>query len=330
AFAFVDHARQNGVDTYFSTEVTQIGKHEDNYFVIHIENPQNHKGRVKGKYVVNAAGLYADQIACMIGDDYIDLNLQRGSYVIFDKEVSSLINNMVYVGGLDPAYSQVIGPTVHGNLILGMGHFVEPSSKEDTEVTKDVLDEIIKMGYQISPYLEKDKIITAFSGIKSTNTVNPKDFYIDYSQSDKNCIHAVICSPGVTAAPGISEYITELLHNAGLNLKEKKIYSTYRKPVKKFNITDKRRVEELIKKDPAYGSIVCRCENVCRAEIEIAIEKGAVTLDGIKHVTRAGMGRCQGGFCSSWIISRLARYYNNNVDKVTKKGKGSEIVIEEL
>ena len=324
AFALVDHAVENGVEAFFRTEVAGI-REEEGVFFLKLRRGGEETG-IKSRYVVNAAGLFVDGVASMIGDEYIELSLQRASYAIFDKDVASTVSNIIYVGGLDLSYSQVMGPTVHGNMILGMGHFVAPGSKGDTEISSDVFREVLDMGYQICPELPENKIITSFSAIKSSNTITDGDFYIDYSSLSKKFIHAVICSPGVTGAPGISDYIIDMLSNSGLDLRPKNDYEPYRNVIHAGDREDEANLERLISLDPGYGRIICRCENVSMAEIEDAIRRGADTLDGVKHVTRAGMGRCQGGFCSSWIISRLAELHGGGIETVTKRGGGSEIV----
>lgn len=339
AFGLVDHARQNGVKTFFSCNV--IGIEEDGtggFFLNTAAGGENEPGwpdRICGKlradYVVNAAGLHAARIAAMAGDSHIQLKLQRGSFAIFDKSAAQHVSGIVYVGGLDPGYSQVLGPTVHGNMILGMGHFVPPKDIGDTEVTKKTLEEVLRMGYQISPNLPAGDIITFFSGIKSTNNVSADgDFYIDYSERNRHFIHAVIGSPGVTAAPGIAQYILGLLADEDLPLRKKPDYRPYREVLPDLNNLDPAKRMKLIEKNPAFGHVVCRCEQVTEAQIEDAITRGAHTLDGIKHVTRAGMGRCQGSFCSAWIIQRLGEYHRKFGGRVSKRGKGSELICDTL
>lgn len=339
AFGLADHARRNGVKTIFSCRVSGMQEDGTGGFFLKLK-PEiiNEPGRlnrncgtIRADYVVNAAGLRADRIAAMAGDSHIRLKLQRGSFAIFDKSAARHVSGIVYVGGLDPGYSQVLGPTVHGNMILGMGHFVPPKDIGDTEVTKKTLEEVLQMGYQISPNLPAGDIITFFSGIKSTNSAAADgDFYIDYSGRSTHFIHAVIGSPGVTAAPGIAEYILGLLADADLPLRKNLDYQPERQILPSMESLGPRERLKLIEKNPAFGHMICRCEQVTEAHIEEAIAGGAHTLDGIKHVTRAGMGRCQGAFCNAWIIRRLAEYHREQGGRVSKRGPGSELICDTL
>ncbi|MBN2323461.1 MAG: FAD-dependent oxidoreductase [Spirochaetes bacterium] len=311
AFALVENACSNGAHAFFGTKVIGIAGNDDGLFTIHTGN-----GTIRSRFIVNAAGNKAAKIASMTGDDGIELTLSRGTFAIFDKIHSSLVRNILYVGGGDPAVSQVVGPTVSGNLILGLGSFKTPDSTEDTKVTRESLDEIIAMGRDIVPDLPVTDIITFFAGIKSVNNLEEGgDFHIGYSDLSRRVIHLLIGSPGVTASPGIARHVIDLLSDGGLSLVEKKLFDSSRE--KKEDDWDKGQ------KWPC-GRIVCRCENVTEATIQNAIERGARTIDGVKHLTRAGMGRCQGGFCEGRIIRYLSEALGIEPTEITKKGEGSE------
>ncbi|RLA91182.1 MAG: FAD/NAD(P)-binding oxidoreductase [Deltaproteobacteria bacterium] len=321
-FALVENAKQNGADSFFNTEVINIKKEDDGNFAIF-----TNKGVIKTRYIINSAGIFADEIADMVGDKGFKIVLTKATMAIFDKRVSSFVNHIVYAG-LSSKHTQMIGPTAHGNLIMGLGYFVTPESKWDTKVTKDKLNEIIKLGLEMFPSLPVGDIITTFAGIRSENLMVPDgDFYIEYSNESKRVIHTIIGSPGVTASPSVASMVIDMLSDAGLNLEENKRFERYRKPFPKFSHLSLEERNNIINENRKYGHVICRCELVTEAEIKEAIARGADTIDGIKHITRAGMGRCQGGFCSPWVYKMLAEELKVSPKGITKKGKGSFEVI---
>ena len=323
AFALVENAKANGVDVFLETEVLGLERTLDNSWVIKTD-----KGTLRSRYVINAAGLFADQVAWMAGDKDVKLFKTRGTFAIFDTAVSSMLRHLIYVAGLNLSYSQAMGPTMHGNIILGLGWFKEPENRIDTRVTREELETILKMGRQMIPDLPERDLITSFAGIKSTNNLSkPEDFYVGASGVSPSLIYALICSPGITGSPGITRRIIELLSDAGLELKEKPDFNPYREKPFSFRDASEEERNEAIAKDPRYGHLICRCEQVSEAEIIQAVRRGARSIEGVKQITRAGMGRCQGGFCGPWILKIISRELGIPPEAVTRKGKGSEEVI---
>ena len=323
AFALVENARTNGADVFLETEVQGLDQAMDGSWVIKTD-----KATFRSRYVINAAGLFADQIAWMAGDKDVRLFKTRGTFAIFDTAVSSMLRHLIYVAGLNLSYSQAMGPTMHGNIILGLGWFKEPENRIDTKVTKEELETILKMGRQMVPDLPERDVITSFAGIKSTNNLSkPEDFYVGPSGVSPSLIYALICSPGITGSPGIARRIIELLADAGLELKEKSDFNPHREKPFRFRDASEEERKAAIARDPRYGHLICRCEQVSEAEIIQAVRKGARSIEGVKQITRAGMGRCQGGFCGPWILKIIARELGIPPEAVTRKGKGSEEVI---
>jgi glycerol-3-phosphate dehydrogenase len=323
AFALVENARTNGADVFLETEVQGLEQATDATWLVKTD-----KGILQSRYVINAAGLFADQIAWMAGDKDVKLFKTRGTFAIFDTTVSSMLRHLIYVAGLNLSYSQAMGPTMHGNIILGLGWFKEPENRIDTKVTKEELETILKMGRQMVPDLPERDVITSFAGIKSTNNLSkPEDFYVGSSGVSPSLIYALICSPGITGSPGIARRIIELLADAGLELKEKSDFTPHRKKPFRFRDASEEERKAAIARDPRYGHLICRCEQVSEAEIIQAVHKGARSIEGIKQITRAGMGRCQGGFCGPWILKIIAQELGIPPEAVTRKGKGSEEVI---
>ena len=323
AFALMENAKANGASVFLETEVTGLVFDTNGFWKVMTD-----KGDLRARFVINAAGLHADRIAWLAGDTEIRLFPARGTFAIFDSAVSSMLRHLVYVAGQDSSFSQAIGPTVHGNIILGLGKFIEPESRTDTRVTRGELETILAMGRQIIPDLPERDLITTFAGIKTTNSLAKNgDFYVGPSSISPSFFHALICSPGVTASPGIARYMLDLLANAGLELSEKSEFNDNLVPSYRFRHADEAELECAIQRDPACGHLICRCEQISEAEVREAVRRGARTIDGVKQITRAGMGRCQGGFCGPWVLKMLATELGISPEEVTRKGKGSEEVV---
>ena len=191
-------------------------------------------------------------------------------------------------------------------------------------MTYQGLQDILEMGRELIPSLSEKDIITSFAGIRSENNKVPDgDFYIAHSKYSPGVIHAVIGSPGVTAAPAITDLVIKMLSEAGFLLEQKNSFKKKRTSWPRLSEASLSEKEVLVKSNPKYGHVICRCETVSEAEVIEAIRRGATTLDGIKHLTRAGMGRCQGGFCGSRVVQLLSKALKLSPLDVTKKGEGS-------
>ncbi len=320
AFALIENAAQNGARIYLDTPVVDIRPREGGGYLV-----QTSRGTFGASFIVNAAGLFVGDVAAMVGDEGIQLKISRGTNGILDKSFSHLVRNTIY----GPRPGQVITPTAHGNLMVMYGTFVA-DHREDTRVTREGIQEMIKMGKELVPSLPEREFITFFTGLRSENNLVPNaDFYIARSERSPGVIHAVIGSPGVTTAPAVADRIIALLGEAGLSLKANESFQGRRRGWARFAKASLEEKEALIRKNPLYGHVLCRCETVTKAEILEVIRRGATTLDGIKHLTRAGMGRCQGGFCGPKVIRLLAEELGVSPVAVTKKGAGSSEILFE-
>ena len=320
-FALTENAVQNGFHLHLNTPVVDIKIRED--FDYTVCTP---KGHFRTRYIVNAAGLYADEIGRMVGDSDIHLTLTKGTMAILDKSCTHLVRNMVY-GTYGRDHSQLITPTAHGNLLIGLGYFTRPEHKGDTKVSPEKLREVVALGKELVPALSEKEVITSFAGIRSENSKAPQgDFYIAQSEQVPGVIHAIIGSPGLTAAPAIAGLMMNLLSDAGMIMEEKKGFRRERIGWPRFESSSPSERQKMIALNPQYGHIVCRCEQVTEAEILEAISRGANTMDAVKHLTSAGMGRCQGGFCGITVLNYLAKQLNIDPSQVTKKGRGSHQV----
>ena len=317
-FALTENAEQNGFHLYYDAPVTEISRDDDG--CLHVRTPG---GSLKSRYIINAAGLFAEDIAHMVGDRDINLILTKGTMAILDKSSSHLLQNMVY-GTYDREHSQLITPTAHGNLLMGLGYFTTPENKGDTAVNREKIQEVVELCRALIPALSGSDVITAFAGIRSENTkAEGGDFYIAQSEHSPGVIHAVIGSPGLTAAPAIAEYVTKLLSQVGMEMVEKKHFKGQRKGWPRLEAASASERERLIASNRKTGHIVCRCEQVSEAEIQEAIKRGANCMDAVKHLTRAGMGRCQGGFCGNIVLNQLTNEMGIPPTQITKKGKDS-------
>ena len=319
-FALMENAVQNGLHVHLQTSVSDIQKENDSYRVV------TSRGTITSKFLVNAAGIHADEIARMVGDRDVRLDLRKGTMVIFDKAVSHLAHNMIY-GTFSERHSQDIAPTAHGNLILGV-HYVRPEHKEDRKVTRLDILETVKLGKELVPALSEKDVINSFSGILASSNKAPNgDFYIAPSEHAPGVIHVLVGAPGLTAAPGIADHVVRLLREQGMMKEEKRSFQKNRTGWSRFESASLLEKLRILGQNPKYGHVLCRCEQVTEAEIVEAIRRGADTMDGVKHLTRAGMGRCQGGFCGIPVLNCLARELGVAPTRVTKKGAGSHQIV---
>ena len=322
AIAMAENAMENGAKTLLDTEVTgvMVKKRE-------VRSVQTSKGRIKTDYVVNAAGLQADEVSAMAGIDCFTIHPRKGEYYVFDKELNGFVQHILFPVPTPISKGVVVTPTVDGNMLIGPNaHDVK--NKKDSATTSRGLDEVFSGALRLIPKLaeKKNMMIANFCGLRPES--DTKDFILKAYDEVRGFVNAAgIKSPGLTAAPAVAQTVTVLLRKLGLELKEKDGFSALRKPidrsVRRFDIE---RAKWLIARDPTWGHVVCRCERVTEGEVLEAIRRGATTLDGIKFRTRAGMGRCQGGFCTPHIIKILARELGISVQDVTKRGGNSRLL----
>jgi glycerol-3-phosphate dehydrogenase len=319
-YALADNACTNGVDFYFNSPVESIVK-EDGLYKIGCAN----KRIYRATYVINAAGLYADKIHNMISNNKLHITPRRGNYLLFDNEVGNLVSHTIFQLPKDSGKGVLVTPTAHGNLMIGPNS-VSQDDKEDTETFSEDLDyikDLAKLSVEDIPY---NKVITSFSGIRAVE--DNGDFVIGEVEDSENFFDvAGIKSPGLSCAPATGEYICDMLISKAKAKEKDNFIATRVAPIRTKELNPKE-YTDLIKKDPSYGTIVCRCEQVTEGEIIAAINApvGASSLDGIKRRVRAGMGRCQGGFCTARTMEILAEQLDIKMSEVRKNVKGSELL----
>lgn len=315
--AAVGNAMDNGAELMLDFEVTDIKKTEYGYEIFSSEKS------VQTKYVINAAGLYSDKIAALVGDTSFEVHPRRGEYILLDKECGTLVQTTVFRTPSKMGKGILVSPTVDGNLLLGPTS-EDMEDKEDKKTTSDGFAKIIKEAAENIEGIPFGKTITSFCGLRAVGSTG--DFIIN-APFDNFINVAGIESPGLTSAPAIAEYVAELLRELGEELCKKDGYNPYRAPMHTFREASIDEKNAIIKKDKSFGKIICRCEEVTEGEILQAIRTnpGARDLDGVKRRTRSQMGRCQGGFCSPQIAELLARELGIPFEEVTKFGGKSKI-----
>ena len=318
--ALAENACTNGVEFRFNTEVLDIRKTENGYEI------HTNRGMFQAKCVVNAAGVYADKIHNMVSKKKIHITPRRGEYCLLDKSAGTHVSRTIF--SLPTKYGKgvLVTPTVHGNLLIGPTA-VDIENKEGTNTTREGLDEVISKAGQNVKNLPMRQVITSFAGLRAHE--DGSEFIIGEADDAEGFIDcAGIESPGLTSCPAIGGMVAEILREK-LGLEEKENFISTRKGILNPNTLAKEERAELIRKEPAYGNIICRCEMITEGEILDAIRRplGARSLDGVKRRTRAGMGRCQSGFCSPRTMEILARELHVNMSDITKSGGNSRLVV---
>lgn len=311
-YAFIENAIANGVELMCNAEVTEIK-------IIDADAQQagtqgtarfsvtTAQGIFTAGYVINAAGLYADRIAAMIGDQDYTIQPRRGEYRVLDKVCGNLVHHVIFQAPTKRGKGVLVLPTYDGNLLAGPT--AEASNdREDVSTTLLGLHKIDTLVKKSVPSLDIRKTIRTFTGIRACSSTG--NFMIYESKNTPGFIHVGgIESPGLTSAPAIAEYVAELLRQAGVVFVRKEHFITERVSIPQFSALSAQEQASLIAQDPRYGRIICRCETVTEAEIIATIHRpaGARTLDGVKRRVRPGTGRCQGSFCTPRVVEILSR-----------------------
>lgn len=320
--AMSENARANGADILLRKRAAAIDYANDE-FTVKFEDGTS----VSAKYVVNAAGVYADEVARLIGDDSFTISPRKGEYMLLDKQ-ALCVGTVIFQTPSKLGKGVLVSPTVDGNIFAGPTA-QDKVEKNDTQTTPEGLAELKKFSLKSVPTLNLRQVITSFAGVRAQPSTG--DFIIRPSDKNARFIHAAgICSPGLSSAPAIAEYVRGLIKEAGADTAERANAIYVREHAKPFRQMDAEERAEAYKRNPLYGRIICRCETVTEAEIVDAIHRGATTVDGVKRRTRAGMGRCQGGFCAPRVMEILSRELGVPTESLTKFGGKSYMVAGKL
>lgn len=320
--AAMGNAMDNGAELIRNFKVSSIEKTNGVFTVI------SQKGEeISTKYLVNCAGAYSDKISAMVGDDSFKIIPRAGEYMLLDKLAGSLISHTIFQVPSKEGKGILVSPTVDGNLLTGPTAGVVDSPLS-TETTSNGLSMVERLSKKSVPLVNFRQVITSFSGVRSSEKNG--DFIIKMSDKAENFLNvAAIDSPGLTCSVSIADYVVGILEKNGLKLSKKADFNPNRPDPHLFRKMNDEQKDDFIKQNPAYGRIVCRCEFVSEGEIRAAVRTNpkAVDIDGVKRRTRSGMGRCQGGFCMPYVMRIISEETGVPMEKITKKGEGSEQLI---
>ena len=324
--AAAECAATNGVDFYFNFKVTDASHAGGIYYIT------NGEQTIAARYVVNCTGVHSAEVAEILGElDFpIQIQPRRGEYIVLDKTCGKMASSTLFVVPSSKGKGILVSPTIDGNLLIGPNAYMI-EDPDDTNTTAPGLDEITEGAVRLIPGVDIRNAITSFSGVRPTPNIY--DFYIKISEQLPGVVHAVgVESPGFASGPATAEYIAELLADAGLQFTDRDDFIPTRRKdgnPKLFRDMNDDEKNEAIRKNPAYGKIICRCETVTEGDILDALNSPipAVTLDMQKSRNRSGMGRCQGGFCSPRVVAIIAEHEQYGLENVTKRGGNSWLVV---
>jgi glycerol-3-phosphate dehydrogenase len=314
-YALAEQATTNGVRIYCDHEVTGI-QSAGQFWRVDTE-----KGAFLSRYVINAAGLYSDKIAMMAGMEVPRILPRKGEEYLLDRHVGWLTKRVIFPLPRKETKGILVIPTVDGNTMIGpTAEAVQDCEEHRTSRSGKLA--VLANVRNLIPSLKEDQIIASFAGVRPTT--NDGDFYIQ--EDRKGFINLVgIQSPGLTAAPAIAEEVVKMVGTI-TELMPRKGYISKRRAIPRFRLLSHKERNALIRRDPEFGEVVCRCELVTKAEVKEAIRRGARTLDGVKFRTRTQMGRCHGSFCTMKIMSIMAEELQLPYEAITKRGRGTELI----
>lgn len=317
--AMAENAAVNGVEFKLETQVFSVKRKENHYLVT------TGRGEVECLAVVNAAGVYADTFHNMVSGRRLHIIPRKGEYCLLDKKVGNYVHSTIFQ--LPTVYGKgvLVTPTVHGNLLIGPTA-ADIEDKEAVSTTGEGIADVQKRAALSVEKLPTKQIITSFAGLRAHEEGG--DFVLGEPEDAPGFFDAAgIESPGLTCAPALGEYLAGLVAER-LKAEKKENFVAARKGIPNMALASGEERKKLIAENPAFADVVCRCELVTEGEILAAIHRpvGATTLDGVKRRTRAGMGRCQAGFCSPRTVELLARELNRDMAEITKNEKGSEFL----
>lgn len=319
--ALAENANVNGVEFFFRTQVEGIERTDGEHFY----RIKTNNGVYETKMVVNAAGVYADVIHNMVSGKKLHITPRRGEYILLDKKTGDFVNATIFQCPTIMGKGVLVTPTAHGNLLLGPTA-EDVKDKEETNTTPDGLEVILSRTGLSAEHIPSRQAITSFAGLRAHE--DGDDFIIEEVADAPGFFDAAgIESPGLTSAPAIGEYVAALIQEK-VPAPVKEDFVAKRQGIPSMALATEEEKKRLIAENPLYGSVVCRCELVTEGEIVDAIHRplGATTLDGIKRRVRAGMGRCQAGFCTPKQVEILARELGIDEDEILKNGPDSGLL----
>lgn len=318
--AFAENAYENGVEFFLNTKVESIEKIDGGYKL------STDKQTIEAKVVVNAAGVYSDVFNNMVSTRKLQVIARKGEYMLLDKAAGCHVNQTIFQLPSKMGKGVLVSPTVHGNLIVGPTA-CDIEDKEGTNTTQKYLDSIGPAAALSVKNVPLRQVITSFAGLRAHEVDG--DFVIGEAEGAEGFFNAAgVESPGLSSAPAIGELLAGQIADK-LSLSKKDNFKATRKGILNPETLTMEERNALIKEQPAYGNIICRCEMISEGEILDAIHRplGARSLDGVKRRTRAGMGRCQSGFCSPRTMEILAREVPMAMSDISKSGGKSTYIV---
>lgn len=319
--AMCENAAENGVKILVNTEVLDIVKQDNK-----ITGVKTNNGILEADIIINCAGLHCDDISRMAGVLNFTEHPRKGQFFILDKQVQYKPERIILPVPTQQTKGKLVAPTIHGNLLIGPTA-EDGDDRENRKTTTEGLSEVIGGAKKLVPAVDIRDTITQYSGLRPVRT--PQGYFIETFDEAKGYIEiSGVRSTGVTSSVAIAKYVLNVLDKMEVELRNNTQYNRYRKGIVKFSELSTEKKAEHIKKNPKYGKVICRCETVTEKEILEAIHRkpGATTVDGVKRRVRAGLGRCQGGFCGTQVIGILSRELNLPLEEVVKSKKDSPIV----
>ena len=318
--ALAENGAKNGGKIFLNSEVIKIEK-DDNFKITTSKNEV-----IEARYIVNAAGVYADIVHNLICKESFKITARRGEYFIMDKSQGKVFNHTIFQCPSALGKGILVAPTVHGNLIVGP-NAQDIDNKDAVNTTTEGLDYVVKTTKKTTENINFRESIRNFAGLRAVP--DRDDFIIEEDKEIKGFIDAAgMKSPGLSAAPAIAIEVVKILQDIGLSKDENPRFDGNRKQII-FNELSREEKTNLLRENPAYGRVICRCEGITEGEIIDAISKsfGDVTVDGIKRRCRPGMGRCQGGFCGPIVGKIIARELKKDLVDVKQEKEGSYILV---
>lgn len=322
-FTLTVHAMENAVDQGVNLalgEAVEDIKKVNNYFVV-----KTNKNTYQTKVVINCAGIYGDKIHSLVEPIDYEIKGRKGQYYVLDHYGSGLVNHVIFPLPSEKGKGILVSPTTSGNYIVG------PSSewcddKDDHSTDKETLNNVRSQAVAMVPSIPFNQVIRVFAGTRPTPSTH--DFVIGYAKSDDHFINASgIESPGLVSSPAIAEYVVDELLAKVLPLKKKENWSGKVRPRINPKALSNEERNKLIQEHPEYGTIVCNCEKVTLGEILDELNRSVPpqTIKAMKKRTRAGFGKCQGGFCQFQVMSTLAKHYHRDLSEILLDANNSNI-----
>jgi glycerol-3-phosphate dehydrogenase len=318
---YAENAQQNGADFLLGTEVT--GMHVEQGKITVVETTV---GEISCKWVVNAAGLHCDEIAAMVGKNDYTVNPRKGQFYVLDKNTSCKVEHIILPIPTKVTKGKLMCPTIHGNMLVGPTA-EDLSDKEDRSTDAAGLKSVAQDVRHLIPNVNLRDTITQYSGLRPNR--NPEGLHVDTYDDLKNYVNlSGVRSTGLTASASLGKYVAQTLLKIGMPAEMNPYFNPVRKGIVRFRELTREQQDEMIQKDPLYGRVICRCETITEGEIVAAIHSPipARSMDAVKRRVRAGLGRCQGGFCGPRVLEILARELGVSAEEINKNDKGSYMV----